>query len=237
MRRAGLDASTRGRAHRLATRNRRVAEHRGLVLSIAGHYAAHSPEPRDDLEQVGLLGLIRAADLYDNRLAVPFTAYARLHVRGAILHYLRDTAPMVRVPRRVQERQHQRRRLQQGLEASLGRPASDDELSEAFGISLTDWHQQLAPWEERLRQELEVHQAYSTPECDGVARSTGVLSELRALGRRERLVVQAVVLEGCSLRTVAQRMDSSAATVHRLLHRALAELRERLGSPSAAGVW
>jgi DNA-directed RNA polymerase specialized sigma24 family protein len=41
-----------------------------------------------------------------------------------------------------------------------------------------------------------------------------------------------VVLEGLSLRDAARRLNSSAATVHRLLHRGLAELRTRLTAPS-----
>ena len=89
---------------RLLQRNRQVEANRDLVGPIAAHYAAHSAEAREDLEQVGLLGLIRAAELYSSDQGTPFEAFAKPHIRGAILHYLRDQAPAVRLPRRQAER-------------------------------------------------------------------------------------------------------------------------------------
>ena len=103
-------------------RNQLVEAHLGLVRPIAAHYAASSPEWREDLEQVGLLGLIRAADLYDSSRAVPFSAYARRHIRGAVLHHLRDTAPLVRAPRQVQERRQRLRRLDEKVLRLVGFP-------------------------------------------------------------------------------------------------------------------
>uniref|UniRef100_UPI0037DA38F8 sigma factor n=1 Tax=Vulcanococcus sp. TaxID=2856995 RepID=UPI0037DA38F8 len=96
-------------------RNQRVAEHLSLVQSVARHYAACTRERRDDLQQVAALGLIRAAERYDSTSQVPFAAFARPHVRGAVLHYLRDVAPLLRMSRRMQERAQQLNR--QGHEA------------------------------------------------------------------------------------------------------------------------
>ena len=215
---------------RLRQRNRQVEAHRALVAPIACHYAAHSPEGRDDLEQVGLLGLIRAAELYDPKLAVPFAAYARRHVRGAILHYLRDTAPLVRQPRRLQERSWQRQRLARSLSLQLGREATAAELCNVLGLSLEQWQDlQQQPWQQRLWLEQQ-DQCADTAGMDAV--SIGVLDALQALQPRQRLVVQAVVLEGCSLRHVSTRLGSSPATVHRLLHRGLHQLRSQLDPPS-----
>lgn len=220
---------------RLSQRNRQVESHRHLVAPIAAHYAAQSPEPRDDLEQVGLLGLIRAAELYDRSLAVPFSAYARRHVRGAILHYLRDTAPLVRPSRRLQEQRQQRNRLLQELERQLGRTPTPEDLRQALGLSPEQWlRQDLRSWEERYwkdQQEL----AASNAEQDGDrSQADALLGALVGLKDPQRQVVEAVVLQGHSLREVARHMGSSAATVHRLLHRGLEALRTRLTAPSDA---
>jgi RNA polymerase sigma-B factor len=218
---------------RLLQRNRQVEANRDLVGPIAAHYAAHSAETREDLEQVGLLGLIRAAELYDRALAVPFSAYARRHVRGAILHYLRDTAPLVRQPRRLQEQRQQRDRLERVLELQLGRRPGPLDLCRALGLSLEQWHGlQQQPWQQRLWLEQQELAACNADAATGVDRGAVLLIELKALDPRQRRVVQAVVLEGCSLRDVAARMGSSAATVHRLLHRGLNTLRTRLTAPS-----
>ena len=225
-------ATTRGR--RLLHRNGQVERHLGLVPPIAGHYARHCAETRDDLEQVGLLGLIRAAELYDPATTVPFSAYARRHIRGAILHYLRDTAPLVRTSRRLQERQLQRNRLEAELQARLGRPPSPHELQDALGLTVQQWRslEQVSAMERHwCAPELEDQSC--AVELEEASDGLACLDALRSLERPQREVVKAVVLQGQSLRAVAKSRGSSAATVHRLLHRGLAVLRTRLTPPSA----
>ncbi|MEY2643479.1 MAG: hypothetical protein RLZZ611_128 [Cyanobacteriota bacterium] len=221
---------------RLRRRNNLVEANLTLVRPIAAHYAASSAECREDLQQVGLMGLIRAAELYDLSLAVPFSAYARRHIRGAILHYLRDTAPLVRPPRRVQERRQALLKLETTLRQQLGRPPVAEELRQALGLTSLQWRhtQEDSPWPERLWLQQDLLEQLPCPEKESESCGTGVLAGLQSLELRQRRVIQAVVLQGESLRAVAQREHSSAATVHRLLHRGLAELRIRLSRPSDA---
>ena len=67
-------------------RNARIKRHLNLVDPIAGHYARRSGLDRDDLKQVGRLGLLRAAEGYEQGQDKPFEVFARPHIRGAILH-------------------------------------------------------------------------------------------------------------------------------------------------------
>jgi RNA polymerase sigma factor (sigma-70 family) len=60
------------------------------------------------------------------------------------------------------------------------------------------------------------------------------MAALRQLNRRQRQVVEAVVLRGQTLRTVGRHLGISAATVHRVLHKALEELRRQLSPASGA---
>ena len=76
----------------LQQRNLRVQTYRQLVRPIALHYSRCSSEACEDLLQVGLLGLIRAAELYRTERSVPFTAFARPHMYG--------TAKLLRLPAR-----------------------------------------------------------------------------------------------------------------------------------------
>lgn len=217
----------------LDRRNSTVERHLPLVRPIATHYAHHCSEARDDLEQVGLMGLIRAAELFDAQAGTPFSAYARRHIRGAILHYLRDTAPMVRTPRRHQERQQRLTRLSEELDAAFGRAPRSEELRRALGLSERQWSQtQLPCGRQRLWLGDDQFNALSSQAATEPAAESGVLMELRRLEPRQRRVVQAVVLQGRSLRDVAHQQGTSAATVHRLLHRGLRMLRSRLTDPS-----
>lgn len=228
----------------IKTRNRWVQAHLGLVNSVAGHYAARTGEQRDDLQQVAAIGLIRAAERYDSGSLVPFAAFARPHVRGAVLHYLRDVAPLVRLSRRLQERNLQLRRCQQTMASTMGQEASETELCAQLRLSRRQWlelqvaslsgagcssgHHQL------LQADQEQLPAPMADEPTNNIDASKALSALARLNRRQRRVVEAVVLEGLSLRALANREGSSAATMHRVLHQGLEELRRRLSPASDA---
>ena len=60
-------------------------EHLEFAYRVAGHYAARTPIPRDDLQQEAAIGLLKAARRYDPGHGSPrpghFRAYARFGKR------------------------------------------------------------------------------------------------------------------------------------------------------------
>ena len=58
-------------------RNARVEQHLSIVDPVARHYAANSGQDQEDLRQVGLLGLLRAAERFEPNRSVPFAAFAK----------------------------------------------------------------------------------------------------------------------------------------------------------------
>jgi RNA polymerase sigma-B factor len=119
----------------LDLRDRIVLSHMPLVKSIASHYAALQAQ-RDDLEQVGCVGLIKAVERYDPSLGVPFEAYARTVVSGEIFHYLRDLAPLLRVPRWYRTLNRRLHEAHDRLVMSLGREPSQEELAADMNITV-----------------------------------------------------------------------------------------------------
>lgn len=206
-----------------------------LVPRIALRYAKASPEPLDDLVQEGMLGLLTAADRYRSSDNVPFDCFARPHIRGAILHHLRDRAWSVRLPRRQAER------LQQMRQGEL----PEDRLLPPHGDDLRRWAAMVRPV---CLDELGV----LPPECQCLDQSLdggcaagedpayrpaslhaswedGTSEQMLALIEpRLRRVLQCVVLKGWSYRKTASELNVSAATVQRLLHKGLAQLHSRL---------
>lgn len=215
----------------LRRRNRRVETYRDLVRPVALHYAHRCQESWEDLLQVGLLGLIRAAELYRPDLGTPFAAFARPHIRGAILHYLRDEAPSVRLPRRQAELQERASRLEREMPAQKGDPAATAELCRRLGID--ENHMRLLQRHRRLSrpvplEEAPVEELACPSESESGERLVAVREVLAQLDPRQREVVQRVVLGGWSYRRLAIQMQVSPMTVQRLLHRGLATLREQL---------
>lgn len=207
------------KARALRQRNRLVEEHRHLVPPVAQHYARRCPEPADDLKQVGLLGLIRAAELYRPEQGTPFAAFARPHIRGAILHHLRDVAPAVRLPRRQAERLEQLKRQET---RALALPAPEREVLMR--------QRQLCrplPLDGALLETLssDGEEPERMDEHDSPAALKALLERLEP---RQRRVVAQVVLAGCSYRGLAQELGVSPMTVKRMLHEGLESLRRQL---------
>jgi RNA polymerase sigma factor for flagellar operon FliA len=75
----------------LRSENELVIEYTPMVRRIVGRLRAQLKlrvEP-EDLEQLGMLGLIEAARRYDPLSGVPFTAYAHYRIRGSVLDSLK----------------------------------------------------------------------------------------------------------------------------------------------------
>jgi len=215
----------------LRRRNHLVETYQDLVRPLALHYSRRCQESWEDLLQVGLLGLIRAAELYRCDRGTPFQAFARPHIRGAILHYLRDDAPSVRLPRRQAELQERLQRLEGDPTWQHSVGAAAEQLRQRLGVDARSWsllqrHRQLLrplPLEEARLEEL------AAPAAGEAEERLVLLGQLlEQLDPRQRLVVRQVVLAGWSYRRLAARMQISPMTVQRLLHRGLADLRRQL---------
>ena len=84
-----------------------VVEHLPFAAKVASNYARRTGHPKEDLEQLAAIGLIKASRRYDisrpGRSPNHFIAYARPFVNGEITHYLRDKGFLISVPGRWRE--------------------------------------------------------------------------------------------------------------------------------------
>ena len=77
-----------------------IEEHRWIAQRCARRFA-NKGEPLDDLEQVGAIGLVKAAGRFDPEMGIPFPAYAIPTVMGELRRHFRDATWARRVPRRA----------------------------------------------------------------------------------------------------------------------------------------
>lgn len=66
---------------------------------VAGIYSNSGTISKDDLIQVGAVGVLKAIDTYEVTERGSFKTYASKFIRGKILHYIRDKASIVKTPR------------------------------------------------------------------------------------------------------------------------------------------
>lgn len=71
----------------------------GLVDSVARSHLRSRPEEREDLLQVGYLGLLAAIERFDPGRGIRFSTYAGHCISGEIRHFIRDKAEAIRRPR------------------------------------------------------------------------------------------------------------------------------------------
>lgn len=113
-----------------------VVEHLPFAARVAANYARRTGHPREDLEQLAAIGLIKASRRYDsqrvNRSCSNFIAYARPFVNGEITHYLRDKGFLISVPGRWRELHARGQKLlREGVVAH--------EIPQRLGISVERW--------------------------------------------------------------------------------------------------
>ena len=118
-----------------ALRNRVVDDHRWLAVAISR--TMHGSEPLEDLVQVAMLAVIKAAERFDSTFGVPFRSYAAVTIRGELRRHYRDASWAVRVPRRLQELRYEVRAASELLRERLGRSPTTPELA-AYLLVTTD---------------------------------------------------------------------------------------------------
>ena len=89
---------------------------------------------REDLLQIGALGLINAIDNYDENRDAVFTTYAYHHIRGNIHHYLRDKANIVHLPRSIQDLVNKVSKTYEQLKLSGEKNITPELLAESLKI-------------------------------------------------------------------------------------------------------
>ena len=116
-----------------------VVEHLPFAAKVAANYARRTGHPREDLEQLAAIGLIKASRRYDRRHRPGrspnhFIAYARPFVNGEITHYLRDKGFLISVPGRWRELHVRGQKL-----LREGQPL--EVVLERLGISADRWRE------------------------------------------------------------------------------------------------
>ena len=122
----------------METRDALVMSHVGLVKSMAGRLARRLPPQVEvsELIGVGVLGLIDAAGRYRPSLGVPFDAFARCRIHGAMLDALRG---LDWAPRSVRKLRRDVDDAIGSLRHSLGREPESEEVAAALKVPEKDY--------------------------------------------------------------------------------------------------
>jgi RNA polymerase sigma factor for flagellar operon FliA len=118
----------------ISERDRLVVAHIGLVKALAHRLAQRLPPQVEvpDLISTGVLGLMDAAGRYRAALGVPFDAFARRRVQGAMLDALRD---LDWAPRSLRKMRRELDVALARLRHELRREPTEEEIADALNMT------------------------------------------------------------------------------------------------------
>jgi len=229
-----------GSARRDAARELLVSRYGHLVRSCARRYS-RSPEPAEDLIQVGYVGLLKAIGNFDPAFAGGLAAFARPCISGEIKKHFRDKRWPVHVPRPVQELVLEIRADAGQLAQDLRRAPAESDLARHLGVTgdalrearLAELAFQPGSLDAPLRGEagtatLADLLGAEDPRLEHTLGMRAVATHWGELPPREQQILIMRYYGDMTQAQIGQQLGISQMHVSRLTARALAHLRTRL---------
>ena len=223
------------------SRDKMIAENLGLVHSIVRRFENRGCD-REELFQIGCIGLIKAVEKFDLSLELAFSTYAVPMIMGEIRRFLRDDG-MVKVSRTLKENGYKISKARALLLQELGREPNILELEVLTELTreeillaldanreVESIYQPVAgtDGEEILLVDQlgNTMNRYEEPEKEAVLNELLVAQLMETLGEKERKVIKMRYFENKTQCQVAECLGMSQVQVSRLERKILLYLRE-----------
>nr|WP_246225705.1 FliA/WhiG family RNA polymerase sigma factor [Vibrio agarilyticus] len=216
-----------------------LQQHQILVKRIVNQLRVHATThcSIEDMQQIGLIGLIEAGRRYGNIDDPQFPAFAVCRIRGAILDELRRLDWR---SRKTRQEAHQLNDVTRDLTRALGRTPTDGELIRALGTTEQDYYARLnaslAGEMQSLDQLIESGtEPDSAIDDDASGLSHDELrmsleSALHHLNQRDQLLLTLFYQHELNLHEIALVLDLTPARICQLHKQALKQLNLYLTS-------
>ncbi|UVA79462.1 RNA polymerase sigma70 [Pandoraea anapnoica] len=223
--------------------NDTLTQYAPLVRRLALQLMAKLPASveLEDLIQAGMLGLLDAANRYQETQGAQFETYASQRIRGAMLDELRE---LDWASRGIRKTAREIEKAVQRLEQRLGRGPSESEIAGEMSIGLTEYQQmlqdvhgcQLIYYEdfESADEEPFIDRICADPGADPLTMLLdeglrgGVVDAIDRLPEREKLLMSLYYEQGLNLREIGAVLEVSESRVCQLHSQAISRLRATL---------
>ncbi|MDN3513503.1 MAG: FliA/WhiG family RNA polymerase sigma factor [Candidatus Brocadia sp.] len=228
-------------------RDKLIMDNLLLVKYVVGKIMVYLPSfvDKEDLIEYGILGLIEAAEKFDEKSNTKFGTYAISRIRGAILDYMRSQDWL---PRSMRDKATLVRDTCSSLEQKLNRPPRPEEIAAVLKMNPADWDKLLTDIslgmfisledfyqksentsEGNRRQEISDPKLHD-PLADLVTKEERSLlaKAITELPKKERLVITLYYYEDLMLREISGLMGISESRISQLHHSALFLLRAKM---------
>ncbi len=216
----------------MPTRDERICENLGLVHACAHRFGKKGID-YEDLFSAGCIGLIKAADGFDESRGFAFSTYAVPAILGEIKRLFRDDG-MVKVSRSLKEQAMRASKTREALEKSLGREISVKELAEALEISefetaeLLNVMQPVSSLTQMVEGEEGKERDIPTENSEELENRLALSQALDTLESKERTLIELRYFKGMTQTNTAKALGISQVQVSRLERKILLTMRQRL---------
>jgi len=216
--------------------NALIENNMGLVRKIAWHMHGRvkSAVEIEDLIQIGMYGLVTAAQNYVVKEGVSFASYAGIRIRGEIVDHLRRNSNLCRTT--IQMQQKYNASLEK-LSRRLQREPKNAEIAKDMGLEeseLDNWEQAFAA---NTHQSLDsVYDEFSIwfasedqspeDELSETELRKNLVEALKTLPEREAMLVQLYYVEELNVYEIAEVLEITTGRVSQIKKSAVSRLRE-----------
>ena len=213
-----------------------IENNMGLVRKIAWHMHGRvkSAIEIEDLIQIGMYGLVTAAQNYVVKEGVSFASYAGIRIRGEIVDHLRRNSNLCRTTIQMQQKYNA---SFEKLSRQLQREPKNSEIAKDMGLEaseLDNWEQAFAA---NTHQSLDsVYDEFSIwfasndqspeDELSDTELRGNLVEALKTLPEREAMLVQLYYVEELNVYEIAEVLEITTGRVSQIKKSAISRLRE-----------
>jgi RNA polymerase sigma factor for flagellar operon FliA len=214
-------------------RNRLVTENLAIVGYLVNDVCARASHlSRDDLAGAGAMGLILAADSFDPTLGVPFGAFARRRILGAMADEMRAADWATRTARK---RIKDSLAVQESLTAALGRKPTVDEVAASLGVdratateALADASRTVGTLDTTVSDFLAAEVANPEDSVVESERTRYIQAAVSALPEKMRYIVEQIYFEDRSVKDLAEELGATHSAISQQRSEAVRLMRDGL---------
>ena len=190
----------------------------------------------EDLIQIGMLGLISAAQNYTPQKDASFSSYANIRIKGEILDYLRKNSNLCRATIKMKKMSEKASLM---LRHKLGREPHNNEIAKELMMTTEKYYEWTNAFEANVIRSLddsydEYSQWFVTKEMNPEENinhtelRNGLKEVLGKLEGNEALIIQLYFVEELNVYEIAEVMNVSTGRVSQIKTSAIKRLRENL---------
>lgn len=204
----------------------------GLVHACANRFRGRGVE-YDDLFQAGCVGLIKAADNFDQSRGFAFSTYAVPVILGEIKRIFRDGG-LVKVGRSLKEKSRNAVRTAEELSKELGREATVTEIAKKLEITVSEAAElitismpaiSLTSEDEKGTSQLDIPTDSHEQE---ISERLALKALINSLEERDRRLIELRYYQGMTQVNTAKRLNMSQVQVSRREKVILSKMRQSM---------